>query len=38
LEAVVADEDDGREAFQDHADLFRRIPAVVAACDKVRWW
>ena len=36
LEGVVADENDGIEAFEDHADFRGRVPAVVAACGKVR--
>ena len=36
LEGVVADEDDGVEPFEDHADFRRRVPAVVAACGEVR--
>ena len=36
LEGVVADEDDGVEAFEDHADFRRRVPAVVAAGGEVR--
>ena len=36
LEGVIADENDGIEAFEDHADFCRRVPAVVAACGKVR--
>ena len=35
LEGVVADEDDGVEAFEDHADFRRRVPAVVAAGGEV---
>ena len=36
LEGVIADEHDGVEAFEDHADFRRRVPAVVAACGEVR--
>lgn len=36
LEGVIANEDDSIKAFKDHADLCRRVPAVVAACGKVR--
>ena len=35
LERVVADEHDGVEAFEDHADFRGRVPAVVAACGEV---
>ena len=35
-EGVVADKNDGVEAFEDHADFCGRVPAVVAACGKVR--
>ena len=36
LEGVIADEDDGVEAFEDHADFRGRVPAVVAARGEVR--
>lgn len=36
LEGVIANEDNSIKAFKDHADLCRRVPAVVAACGKVR--
>ena len=36
LQGVIADEDDGVEAFEDHADFRGRVPAVVAACGEVR--
>ena len=36
LQGVIADKDDGVEAFEDHADFRGRVPAVVAACGEVR--
>lgn len=36
LEGVVANKDNGIKAFQDHTDLCSRVPAVVAACGKIR--
>ena len=36
FEGVIADENDGVEAFEDHADLRGRVPAVVAAGGEVR--
>ena len=31
LQRVIANEDNGVKAFEDHADFCRRVPAVVAA-------
>lgn len=31
LQRVIADEDDGIEAFEDHANLRRRVPAVMTS-------
>lgn len=35
-EGVVADEDEGVEALEDHADFCYAVPAVVAACWHVK--
>ena len=36
FEGVIANENNCVKAFKDHADLWSRVPAVVAACRKVR--
>lgn len=36
LEGVIANENNCIKAFEDHADLWSGVPAVVAACRKVR--
>ena len=33
VDARVSDEDDGQKTFEDHADLGRGVPAVVAICE-----
>ena len=36
LERIIADEDDGVESVQNHADFFRRVPSIMTSGREIR--